>query len=235
LIELLVVVAIIAILAALLLPALRNARGRAHIVVCASNLHQVGAALTMYADDSDGALPPSPNFSGPEWLPANADWALVVMGGYLPSLEPAYCPDSFGRGSRISYPRPSAAWFEANPAAGWMPGYFDLTIVFDPTAVRWTIYDGNYKPADWAIHLHDSNFHDRPLACDQIWIDNDGWPWGCPTCPVTWPAHGRAEGFIGMNVLYGAGDVRWRDDARPGWLYWNGGGGRRVMPPFGDR
>jgi prepilin-type processing-associated H-X9-DG protein len=57
LIELLVVVAIIAILAALLMPALRNARDTARSVRCMGNLKQIAQAIFIFAGDNDGHLP----------------------------------------------------------------------------------------------------------------------------------------------------------------------------------
>jgi len=56
-IELLVVVAIIAILAALLLPALARARESARRIACVGNVRQINLATRMYADEHDDFIP----------------------------------------------------------------------------------------------------------------------------------------------------------------------------------
>ncbi len=57
LIELLIVVAIIAILLSILLPSLQNAREKARIAVCASNLKQISNTISLYSKNNQERFP----------------------------------------------------------------------------------------------------------------------------------------------------------------------------------
>jgi len=67
LIELLVVISIIALLMAILIPALSRARKQAKAVGCTANLRHWGLMLTMYAQENNGSLPVGWN-GGTMWM-----------------------------------------------------------------------------------------------------------------------------------------------------------------------
>ncbi len=81
LIELLVVVTIIAILAALLLPALRQAREKAKALQCLSNLKQFGFAAGMYANDYNGYVPPIQTADGTLFFQPNGSLGRYLWSG----------------------------------------------------------------------------------------------------------------------------------------------------------
>ena len=60
LVELLVVITILAVLAALLLPSLSSAKQAGRKAACLANLRQLGIAIHTYADENDGKIPYGP-------------------------------------------------------------------------------------------------------------------------------------------------------------------------------
>jgi len=85
-VEMLVVIAIIAILAAILIPAVSNARERGRRAYCMNNLNQLGKGLMMYVQDHDDYLPSTTLDSTTSFW----DMELLPYVGYATNLF--FCP-----------------------------------------------------------------------------------------------------------------------------------------------
>ncbi|MBX3732186.1 MAG: prepilin-type N-terminal cleavage/methylation domain-containing protein [Verrucomicrobiae bacterium] len=121
LVELLVVVAVIALLAGLLLPALIGARQKAGAVACVNNLRQLTLAWLLYAPDCRDWMSPSETSTGephlPRWVEgyylgimsdadaANTDQLLAPgpghLGPYLREARVFRCPDDHSRANLV--------------------------------------------------------------------------------------------------------------------------------------
>jgi prepilin-type N-terminal cleavage/methylation domain-containing protein/prepilin-type processing-associated H-X9-DG protein len=128
LIEALVVIATIAVLAALLLPALSKARERGLAIVCLNNTHQLTVASQLYTDDHNGALPYNLGMSGhPEssfrtdlnWVNNVMTWDLSSDNTNLLTVTKAAL-GSFVSGNPAVFRCPSDHALSApQVAAGW--------------------------------------------------------------------------------------------------------------------
>ena len=156
LVELLVVIGIIAVLVAILLPALQRAREQAQITQCAANLRSLGQAVNMYANENRQRLPQHPSAGAWLWDMSyeTRDRLVSIMGG--PTLPPGsqqrgahrevfYCP---------SYPEQNvdALWNYGSNFA--VIGYFWLGKRPAPTTVPPQLAFRNYvdrfrKPDPW--------------------------------------------------------------------------------------
>ncbi len=101
LVELLVVMAIIATLTAMLLPALRKARRAALSTVCLSNLRQCYQGFQLYASDNRGSIPLASSHNGaingwPYWLVMGYDTGETTAKKWYVKKNAAICPDTTG-------------------------------------------------------------------------------------------------------------------------------------------
>ncbi|OGV57374.1 MAG: hypothetical protein A2X49_01090 [Lentisphaerae bacterium GWF2_52_8] len=88
LVELLVVMAIIALLAGLAFPVLAKVRERSRMSTCASNLRQIGIAINSYTGDNKDMLPVCEKLNSLYGLPTVKE----VLSPYLSSTSIFACP-----------------------------------------------------------------------------------------------------------------------------------------------
>jgi prepilin-type N-terminal cleavage/methylation domain-containing protein len=163
LVELLVVITIIALLAALLLPALARAREKAKAVKVHAELYGLGLALQMYADDSEGQLPPVR-------VNCNTDLAdhwcqfpvELAERGYLPKGDrpgmAANMEDVFNPGHTYKYAAPGPQLLNDSPGGNfklWVPDDFpecsstngQWVSAVGQSPVRWVVWSMGPRPA----------------------------------------------------------------------------------------
>ena len=113
--ELLTVIAIIGILAAILVPVVGRARASAHLVECTANLKALHQGFTLYAADNKRTYPAVTGNAIPG-MSTTGSWMLALQqGGYLSNKDQALqagvqnvfrCPDAeatYANGARRTY------------------------------------------------------------------------------------------------------------------------------------
>jgi prepilin-type N-terminal cleavage/methylation domain-containing protein/prepilin-type processing-associated H-X9-DG protein len=100
LVELLVVVTVIGVLAGLLFPVFAQARDKARQTVCASNLRQLGGAVTLYTQDYDDRFPQTHPTATPWTFPDDEDALITswraLLEPYVKSSRVFTCPTDGG-------------------------------------------------------------------------------------------------------------------------------------------
>ena len=208
LVELLVVIGIIAILIAMLLPALRKAKDQAVRIDCASNLRQWGQALAAYGAQHKGYFPNNMNGRHLSWISPEMKNFLKEFLMPLSGIHTDNTAD-FGR-SHVTY-CPTQDWHRyvreaattEDPLGNELIGYFYLphrnpaSCDYTPAGVSWVT---RKKFGQEGRHA--------PVMADMIQSVGDN-IWGGEGQPYS--NHVRPNSNIpsGSNFLYEDGRVEW--------------------------
>lgn len=167
LIELLVVISIIALLIAILLPALQSARDAAKTTVCMSQLKQTGIMLHAYGNDYDDYLMPQATKTGGFWWDfeksrAVGNWihlGLLYSKGYTNDTDVFICPiqeqtplirDYGFVGDGIAPGYGNAGYWYFRGAPEWERG----RLTYNPETVVVTDWNIFYNKSDYWFPFH---------------------------------------------------------------------------------
>lgn len=233
LIELLVVIAIIAILMAILIPSLNKVRESANRSICSNNIRQHLIGLTMYADDTNGKLPPGA--SGWLW---DMDREITVQLMENIGLKPAEndeetpAPDVFYCPSNLTHKRSrQLCWDYHHPggdrASYRITGYFWLLDTLDRQgeSAKPEIQGSGNK--DWVSQINIKRAAESELVIDVTLSDpsypSQVYPDGNFEKIVAGSAQGQYTGYhdttshlksdkegAGGNIGFTDGHVDWR-------------------------
>ncbi len=95
LIELMIVIAIIAILAAILVPNFIRARAQGQVTACKSNLRNIATALEMYSTDSAGRFPTTLTNLTPNYLKNIPTCPSLGSNTYTAGFTSVSVPDAY--------------------------------------------------------------------------------------------------------------------------------------------
>lgn len=174
LVELLVVISIIAILAALLLPALSGAKLKAHRVICLSNLKQLGQIASMYRHDFGKGLPVD-STGTIIWLRRYGGSNSAVPDIRICPVAREHKPPPINNGERPSLSPGTAATCWSTAGTGWpgedSTGTYAGNSWFDPPT--------NLKPGTFPQSRRENYFWSdatiphpasTPVFADGVWI-----------------------------------------------------------------
>ena len=225
-IELLIVATIIVILAAILLPVLRQAKESARRTKCASNLKQTGIWLMLYSEDNDGWFPSVGNQVVPSKDIQYITFRDPVTGIVDPKRYPQFPNTTRMRNAYYSfYWCPSVPTWPATvpfPPFGWTSylyfgGYGGNT---NNTYYGWIwsrFIDGVNMPGNTFVPTPKLQLCARPSDTPLL-LDSAVYGWGPGTMwfatgPLEVPSvnHYNADGTktAGENILYVDGHVAW--------------------------
>lgn len=196
LIELLIVIAIVATLAALLLPVFLFARAKAYQAQCASNLKQIGLALTLYGNDNDEKLTLGHLLTAPSPVNGNdyAGWA-GACNAYVHAPRVFACPTDTTREGMLNEEKtyPLTYFFNVNLSAKYTPNGLSLAEMGSPALTVLVAEATGGGVISNPCRLNNPDERDSVLANRFIRVDGLG--------------ANRHRG--GRNFLLAEGHIRW--------------------------